>query len=406
MTAHRPNFIVVFMDDMGYGDMSCFGSRSIRTPNMDAVAHQGARFNAMYSAAAICTPSRAALLTGRQPQRLGLERVLFPEDAQGIPEAEATLAEDLRQCGYRTMMAGKWHVGCRPEHNPLRHGFDDYIGLLYSNDMDPLHLYDGETVAEEQVDQAKLTRQYTDRVIQFIEESGDRPFLAYLAHTMPHIPLHVEEEFRGISPGGIYGDTIECIDFHLGRILQRLDDLDLAERTFIVVTSDNGPWFEGSTGGLRGRKFDVFEGGVRMPFVARYPGVIPERTVCEEPASLMDLLPTLVGLAGGAVPEERRLDGVDILPAFRGEAMPARRPLFFYQHYALNAVRDGRWKLHVASGNEGQNRKEMPLLFDLEIDPGESYNLARDHPDVVSGLIDQMTAHHESVLGDAPVEVP
>ena len=219
---------------------------------------------------------------------------------------------------------------------------------------------------------------------------------------MPHIPLHVEKEFRGISPGGIYGDTIECIDFHLGRILQRLDELKLADNTFVVVTSDNGPWFEGSTGGLRGRKFDVYEGGVRMPFVARYPGVIPERTVCEQPASLMDLLPTFVGLAGGAVPEERRLDGTGILSAFQGKPTPERAPLFFYQHYALNAARHGRWKLHIASGHEGQNRKEMPQLFDLELDPGESYNLAGDHPDVVADMTERMTAHHESVMRESP----
>lgn len=385
----RPNIVLVFMDDMGYGDMSCMGSDIIRTPRMDSVAANGVLFQQMYSAAAICTPSRAALLTGRYAPRVGLPRVLHPHDRAGLSAWEQTLPELLRSQGYHTAVFGKWHLGCRPQHNPTRHGFDEFLGLLYSNDMDPLHLYAGVDAIETKVDQATLTRRYTDAAIDFIERHAGDPFFVYLPHTMPHIPLHVEEGFRGRSRAGTYGDTIECIDFHLGRILDRLEQLGLVEQTVVIVTSDNGPWFEGSTGGLRGRKFDTYEGGIRMPFVAQWPAAIPAGARCDEPACLIDLLPTLVRLAGGRVPADRPVDGIDIGPALRGLPMPDREALYFFHDWTLNAVRSGRWKLHIDRQPRDPGREHhrgLPQLFDLESDPGETYDLADREPDVVSRL--------------------
>jgi arylsulfatase A-like enzyme len=394
----RPNIVVVFMDDMGYGDMGCFGGTVVKTPNMDRIAEQGIRLRHMYSAASTCTPSRASLLTGRYAQRVGLPRVIFPHEGEGLPAWERTLPELLRERGYRTGMYGKWHLGCRPEHNPVHHGFDEFVGLLYSNDMDPVHLYEGEKVADTEVDQATLTRMYTDRAIEFVQRHSDEPFFVYLAHTMPHIPLYVEPEFRGRSDGGTYGDTIECIDHHLGRLLDVLSERGLLENTVVMVTSDNGPWFEGSTGGLRGRKIETWEGGIRMPFVAQWPGQIPAGSVSDEPAGLIDLLPTVVGLAGGTVPTDRPIDGIDIWPALLGGPMPEREALYFFQYWALNAVRSGRWKLHVGRhGHPHPDPRELPQLFDLERDPTESYNVANREPEVVDRLTDLITRFADEI---------
>lgn len=404
MVMNKPNIVLVFMDDMGYGDMGCFSNTPIKTPNMDSVAANGVKFTDMYAPAPICTPSRCGLLTGRYPQRVGLPRVLFPEDSEGLTNTEVTIADCLKVQGYVTCAIGKWHLGCRPEHHPNRHGFDYFFGLPYSNDMEPLPLYENEDVIEEPAHQASLTRRYTDKAIEFIERHQDEPFFVYLAHTMPHIPLHVEEEFRGKSAAGTYGDTIECIDWHIGRLLQRLKDLDLIDNTLFIVTSDNGPWFEGSTGGLRGRKFEVYEGGVRMPFVAQWPGQIPAGTVCQEPASFLDLLPTFVHLAGGEVPGDRVIDGKDIWPLFLGKGKSPHSALYFYAINSLNAVRVGKWKLHVARGFKGEDRKEMPQLFDLSVDAGESYNLADRHPDLVKQLIKMIESFDREIKRERPTE--
>lgn len=398
--ARRPNIILVLMDDMGYGDMGCYGPTPIRTPHMDGVAARGVRFTQMYSAAPVCTPSRCGLLTGRYAQRVGLPRVLFPQDTIGLTGAERTVADCLRPLGYATCGIGKWHLGCRPEHHPCRHGFDRFFGLLYSNDMHPLHLYEDERVLEGQVDQAGLTRRYTDFALDFIRAHRDGPFFVYLAHTMPHIPLHVEPEFRGRSAAGTYGDTIECIDAHLGRLLAELREQGIENDTLVMVTSDNGPWYEGSTGGLRGRKFEVYEGGVRSPFVAQWPAEIGPGTRCDEPACFPDLLPTLVGLAGGTPPVDRVLDGRDIGPLLRGQGTSPHDAIHFYTGDSLNAVRAGRWKLHVARGAEGRDRSQMPQLFDLEIDPSESYNLADRHPELVERLRAMMGAFDAELRAD------
>lgn len=379
----RPNFVFVFMDDMGYADMGCYGPTVIKTPVMDSVAERGVRFERMYSAAPICSPSRCAFLTGRYAQRAGVERVLFPEDTDGFSASEVTIADCLKNAGYASACIGKWHVGCRPEHLPTRHGFDRYYGLLYSNDMSPLRLWRDEEELGGEVDQDRLIEDYTAEAIKFVKQNRDRPFFVYLAHTMPHIPLHVSDRFRGRSAGGLYGDTIEAVDACLGELLEELRRLGLADRTLVMVSSDNGPWFEGATGVLRGRKFDSYEGGVRMPFVAALPGLIEPRTVARGPASLMDLFPTMAALAGAALPEGRALDGADIREMFAGGPAP-ERDLYFYYHYVPTAVMRGRWKLHVQT-RDG-DRKEMPQLFDVEADPGESYNLAGREPDLAAEL--------------------
>jgi uncharacterized sulfatase len=293
-------------------------------------------------------------------------------------------------------MAGKWHLGARPEHFPHRHGFDEFFGLLYSNDMAPLHLYRNDRIEQEVVDQGALTRLYSEETIRFIEAHRREPFFCYLAHTMPHAPLHVEDAFRGRSACGLYGDTIECIDYFLGRILARLDELGLAENTLVAVTSDNGPWYEGSVAGTRGRKFDVYEGGIRVPFVARWPRGISAGIVSREPAHLMDLMPTFLSWAG------RRplpgLDGLDIGGLFRGQGPSPHDCLFLYHGNELKAVIRGKWKLHLkCQRGEYMRESEFPKLHDLEADPSESYSLATRHPEMVAELAERIRAFDEQM---------
>lgn len=381
----RPNIVQIVLDDLGRGDLSCTGSPLIATPRMDAAASDGVIADHAYSTAPTCTPSRAALLTGRYAQRVGLQRVVFPDESEGLSRHEHTIAGVLARSGYRCGAYGKWHLGDGPHHSPLRHGFEDFFGLPYSNDMDPVYLVDGQRRLDGNVDQTQLTRQYTDRAMDFISRHRGVPFFVHLAHTFPHIPLHVEVGFRGSSAAGTYGDTVECVDHHIGRLLDHLDELGLAENTLVIITSDNGPWFEGSTGGLRGRKIDCYEGGIRMPFIARWPGEIPAGTRTDDVVSLMDLPVTYAALAGTAMPDDRPIDGVDITASLTGQAAPSRPPLFFYSHWDLHAVREGRWKLHLQ--RIGHDRRELPQLVDLERDPQESYNLQSLFPDVMEHML-------------------
>ncbi|TWD81964.1 putative sulfatase [Kribbella amoyensis] len=386
----KPNIVLVVMDDLGYGDLSCMGNRILRTQRIDSIAENGINLRHMYAASAVCTPSRAALMTGRYPQRVGLPKVLSPTDGAGLSDWEYTLPEMLRDAGYRTAMFGKWHLGCRPEHYPTRHGFDEYAGLLYSNDMHPVELFEGEHITTTDVDQATLTGAYTDQAIDFIKRTADEPFFAYVAHTMPHLPLHVEEGFRGRSAGGKYGDVVENLDHHIGRLLDALDDLGLTDDTLVMVTSDNGPWFEGSTGGLRGTKLHTYEGGIRVPFVAQWPGRIPAGTVSDEVACLFDLLPTLAALTEGSVRPDRPVDGEDISAVLAGGTGPDQRALYFFHWWTLNAVRSGPWKLHLDRFPRDPNRahhRELPQLFNLELDPAESYDLKDNHPEVLHELL-------------------
>ncbi len=405
-----PNFIVIFCDDLGYGDVGCFGSRRNRTPNIDRMATEGMRFTSFYVTSGVCTPSRSSLMTGCYPRRVSMHQneagqcVLFPLNQKGLHPEEITLAEVLKRQDYATACIGKWHLGDQPEFLPTRQGFDTYFGIPYSNDMGgrkegdgrpPLPLMRNEEVVEAPADQTTLTRRYAEETIKFITANKDRPFLVYLAHTMPHMPLHASDAFRGRSSNGLYGDAVEEIDWSVGRILDAVRSLGLDERTLVVFTSDNGATGgEGrSNGPLRGHKGTTWEGGMREPCVMRWPGRIPPGTACDELACTMDLLPTFARLAGTRPPADRIIDGRDIRPLMFGEK-DARSPhevFFYYQMDQLQAVRSGRWKLHLPlklkKRNWGEAEPGIPLqLYDLQTDIGERNDVADRHPEVVARL--------------------
>lgn len=403
--ARPPNFVIIFTDDQGYQDLGCFGSPDIKTPHTDRMAAEGTKFTDFYVAAPVCTPSRAALMTGCYPKRVGLHRgVLFPNANRGLNLDEITIAELLKSRGYATACVGKWHLGHRPKFLPTRQGFDSYFGIPYSNDM-PTKAPDGrkgavllrnEEVIEHPVDQTTLTERYTDESISFITNNKDRPFFLYLPHSMPHVPLHVSKRFKAKSARGLYGDVIECIDWSTGRILQTLRKLKLDGSTIVVFTSDNGPWLsKGKNGGsalpLRRGKGTTYEGGMRVPCVMWAPGRIPAGSVSPEVATAMDLFPTFGNLAGAKLPADRVIDGKDIYPLIRGAA-GAKSPheAFFYYSTGgrLEAVRAGRWKLRMTRprGRGKQRRPAVGELYDLRADIGEKTNLVDRHPDVAERL--------------------
>jgi uncharacterized sulfatase len=422
--AERPNFILLFADDLGYGDLGCFGHPTIRTPNLDRMAHEGIKLTSFYSAAPVCTPSRVALLTGRYPMRSGLHRVVFPEDHVGIPESEVTLAEGLKPQGYRTMAIGKWHLGHKRSGSlPTSNGFDAYFGLPYSNDMippyvetkEPLRMYRNAVPIEEPVDQTTLTERYTEEAVKFIRASKGRPFFLYLAYSYPHVPLHASTKAKGQSRRGLYGDVVETIDSSVGTLLKTLQSEGLDRNTLVLFTSDNGPWLAkglegGSAGLLRAGKGTTYEGGMREPFVARWPGKIPPGLVSAEVATTMDLYTTILTAAGGTVPGDRPVDGKDILPLLTGRSGSPHEAFYYYGAYILEAVREGRWKLRVAvdpatfaghrerlleaTRRDGrtfaaaslEEGKASPELFDLEADPSERFNRTADHPEIVARL--------------------
>src|ERR1044071_4169216 len=260
----QPNIIIYFVDDLGYGDLSCYGSKAINTPNLDKMASEGIRLTSFITASSVCSPSRAGLLTGRYPTRVGITRVLFPTDNTGLPESETTIAEALKPNGYATACIGKWHLGHQPQFLPTNQGFDSYFGIPYSNDMRPTPLMKNQETIEEPVNQDTLTERYTDEAVKFITASKNKPFFLYVAHAMPHIPLHVSPRFRGKSKAGLYGDAVEAIDWSVGQILNTLKQLNLDKNTLVIFASDNGPWYQGSAGRLRGRKATTYEGGVRV----------------------------------------------------------------------------------------------------------------------------------------------
>jgi arylsulfatase A len=410
-----PNVVIMYCDDLGYSDIGPFGAQGFETPNLDRLAHEGRRFTSFYSAQAVCSASRAALLTGCYPNRIGILGALNPKDRHGISDREMTIGNLLKSRGYATAIIGKWHLGHHPQFLPTRHGFDEYFGLPYSNDMgspDATHrfpnvpLIEGEKTIENGPDQSQLTTRYTERAVDFIDRKHDLPFFLYVAQTMPHVPLYVSEKFKGKSAQGMFGDVVMEIDWSVGQILDALDRYQLADRTLVIFTSDNGPWLiYGNHGGsarpLREGKMTSFDGGVREPCVMRWPGHIPADTVCDEPVMTIDLLPTIAHLAGADVPGDRVIDGRDIWPLMAGEA-GAKSPheaLYYYWGEGLQAVRAGRWKLHFPhayshvseSGHDGKPGKVVPervelALYDLETDRGETTNVAADHPDVVAQL--------------------
>lgn len=435
-SAAQPNFIIIFCDDLGWGDLSCYGHPTIATPHLDAMAAEGTRLTQFYVAACVCTPSRGALLTGRYAQRCGMygrRRVLFPDSVGGLPAGETTIAELLQSAGYATGMVGKWHLGHLPQYLPTEHGFDQYYGIPYSNDMDRrsprgmsyraafanpdwrhfhVPLLTGTAGSEireieRPVDQRTITRRYTDQAIDFIRQSKEAPFFLYLAHSMPHVPLFRHDAFAGHSRAGLYGDVIEEIDWSVGQILEELSRLGLSERTLVVFTSDNGPWLSfgdqgGSAGPLRNGKGTTYEGGMRVPAIAWMPGMIPAGVVSPQLASSLDLLPTLASLAGVELPTDRVLDGYDLSRMLTRRDESPRQSMFYYRDERLMAVRQGRYKAHyITQGSYGiggpEERHDPPLLFDLETDIGEQRNIADQHPEILAE-IDQLKSAHQATM--------
>jgi arylsulfatase A-like enzyme len=411
--APRPNIVVFLTDDQGYADLSSYGHPTINTPSIDRMAREGIRLTSFYAAPS-CTPSRAQFLTGRYPIRSGEVSPTGPDSPVGLPQDEITLAEALKAQGYRTGMLGKWHLGdfaTRPEFNPTAHGFDDFYGIPYSHDYrdpfvqnaPPVPLYRGLEEIERPVQEYELTQRYTQEALRFMRESSGQPFFLYVAYNMPHLPVGVPAAFQGRSRAGRYGDTIEEIDWSVGQILEALEAQGLDRNTVTVFFSDNGPWANaaprsfqetqtlwdvGWAGLLRGTKATTWEGGVRVPGIVRWPDGIPAEQTSAEMASALDLFPTLVRLAGGTVPNDRPMDGYDLLPLLTGEGPSPRRELFHFQGSRVEAVRDGPWKLRLGApqGRRGGGAAPAPELFDLDRDPGERFNVAEGHPDVVARL--------------------
>jgi arylsulfatase A len=409
--APPPNIVMIYADDLGYGDLGCYGGR-IRTPNVNRMAREGALFRHFYSASAVCSPSRAALLTGRYPVRTGVTSVLAANAGTGLPDSETTLAQVLKGAGYKTMCVGKWHLGSLPQYLPTNRGFDEYYGIPYSNDMSPSVLMHNTDIIEQPVRQDTLTRRYTEQALGFIQRSKDAPFFLYLPHTFPHIPLAASPDFRGKSSLGVYGDAVEELDWSTGQVLQALKDNALDQNTLVMFSSDNGPWYEGSAGKLRGRKGQTYEGGMREPFIAWWPGRIPHRGVVHGMATTMDIMPTVTAFCSASLPP-RPLDGVNIWPLMTGEREAVQRDAFLYfDSWDLQCARVGRWKLHVARHNTfpwspepAGGRLNLPLpkpeLYDLDEDPEESYDVADDNPQIVADI----RANIDALLPGFPAEV-
>lgn len=408
--ADKPNFVLIFVDDLGYADIGSFGSTLHRTPHLDGMAAEGRKLTSFYVTANVCTPSRSSLMTGSYPRRVGLDEtekgqwVLFPRNREGLNADEVTVAEALKSVGYKTACVGKWHLGDQREFLPTRHGFDYYFGIPFSNDMGhdsrrqpyrypPLPLLRMEEVIEEEPDQRLITQRYTAEALRFLEDSKDGPFFLYLAHTMPHWPQYSSERFAGKSKNGKWGDAVEEIDWSTGQILAKLKDLGIDEDTLVIFTSDNGGATRhgASNAPLRGGKGTTWEGGHRVCFLARWPGRVPAGSASDELAVSFDILPTFAALAGAQVPADRLIDGKDIRPLLLGgSAEPTPHIAYFYYYMThLNAVRSGRWKLHVArQGGRAPDYEPNPVLelYDLHADIGESQNVADAYPQVVERL--------------------
>ncbi len=407
-----PNVIVILADDLGYGDLGCFGHPTISTPNLDRMAREGLRLTQFYAAECVCTPSRAALLTGRLPIRNGMcgdtRRVLFSDSAGGLPEGEITIAEALKTKNYATACIGKWHLGHLPQFLPTRQGFDSYYGIPYSNDMKPSVLLRGSRVIEEPADQATLTDRYTAEALSFIRQNRTGPFFLYLAHTFPHVPLHASSQFKGKSRRGLYGDVVEELDASVGRILAELKDLKIDEKTFVFFTSVNGPWLimkenGGSAGLLRDGKGSTWEGGMREPAIAWWPGTIPAGQTSAELASTLDLFATIHKLAEVPLPADRTLDSFDLGPVLLGTGPGPRQAFFYYRGTRLMAARLGPWKAHfLTQAGYGKSSSapaphDPPLLYNLDQDPSESFDVSKDHADVIAAIRQKVSEHAAGV---------
>ena len=419
----KPNFVIIFCDDMGYGDLGCYGHPTIRTPNLDRMAAEGQKWTNFYVGASVCTPSRAALMTGRLPIRSGMcsnkRRVLFPDSASGLPKGEVTIAEALKAQGYTTACVGKWHLGHLPPHLPTNNGFDSYFGIPYSNDMDRVAgegrqaflepkveywnvpLMRDEEIVERPANQNTITKRYAEEGVKFIKKNRKEPFFLYLANSLPHVPLFVSQNFRGKSLRGLYGDVIEEIDWGVGRVLDTLRSEGLAENTFVVFTSDNGPWLifnehGGSAGLLREGKGCTYEGGMREPCIMWWPATI-KPGVINDMGATMDVYTTILTLAGAEVPTDRVVDGMDLSPVLFGTGPSPRNTMFYYRGAKIYAVRKGQYKAHFltksAYGGDKEENHNPPLLYHLGHDPSEKYDIAKDHPEVIRDIKKEVALH-------------
>lgn len=419
-----PNIVVIFVDDLGYGDLGVYGHPTIRTPKLDQMAAEGMRFTQFYVAAAVCTPSRAGLLTGRYPVRTGMVHglmkadVLFPNSDIGLPQQEVTIAEVLKEKNYATMAIGKWHLGHLPQYLPTAQGFDSYYGVPYSNDMDHVRAQDGkpafwniplmqnEKIIERPADQHTLTKRYTEEAVKFIKNNSRKPFFLYLAHSMPHTPIFASAAFEGKSRRGLYGDVVEELDWSAGEIMKTLKDLKLDKNTLVIFTSDNGPWLVqrengGSAALLREGKGSTWEGGHRVPMIAWWPGKIPAGAVNEDVATALDVLPTAAALANAPLPD-KKLDGYNIWPVLIANKQITRDAFMFYRGDQVFAVRDGKWKAHfitqTAYPNGPLEYQKTPLLYDLDTDPSEKYNVAAKHPEIIQKIKELKERHEKTVV--------
>ena len=427
-TSSQPNVIIIFMDDLGYGDLSITGHPTIHTPNIDRLANQGQLWTSFYTASSVCSPSRGALLTGRYPIRIGLagekHRVFFPESTGGLPPEEITIAEMLKKSGYQTGMVGKWHLGHLPEFLPTNQGFDSYYGIPYSNDMNGVNwgletffsepdinmwnvpLMENEEIIELPANQFTITKRYTEKAIEFIEHNKSKPFFLYLAHSMVHTPLFASEEFQNTNSRGLFGDVMNEVDWSVGQIIKTLKKLELEANTLVIFTSDNGPWLMmkemgGSAGLLRDGKGTTWEGGMRVPTIFYMPGTVKPGSVSEM-GSTLDILPTVSALTKSNVPKDRILDGYDLSEVLLEHNPSPRNHFFYYRKKEIYAVRQGSFKAHYITEScykKDNNRKEFetPLLFDLDKDPGEFFNHATDNPQIVKSIKDLTYEHQLSV---------
>ena len=399
----RPNIILIMADDLGWGDIGLNGAELIKTPNIDKIGREGVQLTSFYAGSNVCTPSRAALLTGRYPIRSGMQHVVFPQSQDGLPQSEITLSELLKEAGYATAMIGKWHLGHRDEYWPTAHGFDEFFGVAYSNDMQPFDLYRQKQIIESPADQSALTAQYANEASDFIARQTDQPFFLYYAETFPHIPLFVPVDATGQSEAGEYGDVVEHLDWGIGQILEAVEAAGKADNTLIIVTSDNGPWFEGDAGRFRDRKGGTHEGSYRVPFLARWPSNILAGAKSDAMAMNIDMLPTLAGIASAAVPNDRTIDGRDILPLMKGGDTSPHEQLIFFNGNDVVGIRDARYRLVL---NTYYRTFDVPferfgslLLFDLEKDPQERFSYAREYPDVVARLTEGVERIRADVAG-------
>ena len=418
--SRKPNVIIIFVDDLGYGDLSSFGHPTIQTPNIDQMAMEGVKLTQFYVGASICTPSRAALLTGRLPIRSGMAgsehsgNVLYPRSTGGLPQSEITIAEALKNQGYSTGIIGKWHLGHEPEFLPLNNGFDYYFGIPYSNDMLPprykkapeLPLFENREIIESDPDQKLLTKRYTEKAISFIKENKNEPFFLYYPNNFPHTPLHASTSFADSSKRGLYGDVVQEIDWSVGEILKTLKDLNIDENTLVFFTSDNGPWLKrGKNGGSAGLLFEgkasTYEGGFRVPAIVRWPGEIAPNQVSDAITTSMDLFPTILNLAGEPLPNDRILDGMDMMPLLRGDKKQINDVVYYYLRNELYAIRKGSWKAHFITkpsySKEKPEKHNPPLLFNIDADPSEKYEIGAEHPEKIEEIKRIYKEHQKTI---------